>query len=121
MLLLDYYTLSVPLHRLRRNIRELCEHPVPSSSELLDIWRSENPSLNSHFVRQLLVAVVRATFRFHDTTPQGKLVYNLSWNHLSHDFKTKGRIINRFGKVRLNFQFSAMISDSRWFKGYINY
>ena len=35
--------------------------------------------------------------------------------------KTEGRIINRFGKVRLNLQSATMISDNRWLKGYINY
>ena len=65
--------------------------------------------VNLHFVRQLLVTVVRATFRFHDTTPQGKW-YTISIFKSSPDSETQGRMTNRFGKVRFNFQ-SLMISD----------
>ena len=85
MRLLACYTLSVPFYRPRRNIRGLCEHPASSSSEL-DTWWSSN-IINSHFVRQLLVTVVRGTFRFHDTTPQGKW-YTISILESSRDFKT---------------------------------
>ena len=92
--------LYVLFHRPRLNIQELCEHPASSSSEL-DIWRSGNPPINSHCVRQLLVAVVRATFRFHDATPQGKW-YTTSILGSFLDFKNEGRMMNRFGKVRLN-------------------
>ena len=80
------------------------------------VWQ---PIINLHFVRQLLVTIVRATFRFHDTTPQGKC-YTISILESCHDFKSEGRMINRFGKVRLNVQ-SAMISDSFCLKGYVNY
>ena len=64
------------------------------------VWQ---PIVNLHFVRQLLVTVVRATFRFHDTTPQGKLC-TISILESSPDFETQGRMTNRFGKVRFNFQ-----------------
>ena len=70
------------------------------------VWQS---IVNLHFVRQLLVTVVRATFRFHDTTPQGKW-YTISILESSPDFETQGHMTNRFGKVRSNFR-SLMISD----------
>ena len=57
------------------------------------------------FVRQLLVTVtVRATFRFRDTTPQGKYYIMIMSDVILYDFKTEGRMPNRFGKVRLNLQ-----------------
>ena len=93
-----YYTRSVPFYRPRRNIQELCEHPASSSSGYI-LGGLATPHINLHFVRQLLVTVVRATFRFHDTTPQGKW-YTISILDSFLDFKTKGRMINRFGKVR---------------------
>ena len=65
------------------------------------------------------MTVVRATFRFHDTTPQGKCLYNL-YPEPFCDSKSEGRMINRFGKVRLNFE-SAIVSDGFCLKGYRNY
>ena len=49
----------------------------------LVVWQ---PIINLHSVRQLLVTVVRATFRFHDTTPQGKW-YTDCIRNSSHDLK----------------------------------
>jgi len=47
--------------------------------------------------RQLLVTVVRATFRFHDTTPQGALDTTTADQSPIH-FDCPGRMLNRFGK-----------------------
>jgi hypothetical protein len=47
--------------------------------------------------RQLLVTVVRATFRFHDTTPQGNDLVNFSGLVAETSFLA-GRMLNRFGK-----------------------
>ena len=42
------------------------------------------------------MTVVRATFRFHDTTPQGALAANPA--NQSFIFVLAGRMLNRFGK-----------------------
>ena len=47
--------------------------------------------------RQLLVTTIHATFRFHDTTPQGKFL--IPQNPFISSDVTIGRILNRFGKV----------------------
>ena len=80
------------------------------------VWQ---PIINLQFVRQLLVTVVGATFRFHDTTPQGKW-FTIFILELSLKFLTEGRMINRFGKVQFVFQ-SVMISNSLRLEGYDNY
>jgi hypothetical protein len=49
--------------------------------------------------RQLVVAVVRATFRFHDTTPQGDALHDFPFKVLVADSSfVAGRMLNRFGK-----------------------
>jgi len=48
--------------------------------------------------QRLLITVVRATMRWHDVTPQGKITYSAVLLELSTLFT--GRMLNRFGKVR---------------------
>ena len=47
-------------------------------------------------------------------------VYTISILESLRDLKSEGRMINRFGKVRLKFE-SAIISDGFCSKGYVNY
>ena len=45
-----------------------------------------------------MVTVVRATFRFHDTTPQGDSLRDFSLRPMADSSLVAGRMLNRFGK-----------------------
>jgi len=80
----------------RHSIRARYELLVFSSSATSFI--SDRLSCLTRPFRQLLVTVVRATFRFHDTTPQGTSLKFQAINVLTFTLRA-GRMLNRFGKV----------------------
>ena len=50
--------------------------------------------------KQLLVSVVHATMRWHDTTPQGTLICISFYEHIHAYLIELGRLLNRFSMVR---------------------
>jgi hypothetical protein len=77
-----------PVHRGTESVEDLIQ--VRNSYFYLPPTQS--------FFRQLLVTVVRATFRFHDTTPQGDALRDVSLRNFADNSFVAGRMLNRFGK-----------------------